>query len=96
MLTISAIAFIKAPTNARLPMQWGVDDQVSWSLPIKWAVLFMPIFTALIIAFVLFMIKGEAIPESGEVFTALIVCVPPILIHFGHMFFAVRQLNKSR
>ncbi len=101
MLVVSAIAFAKAPKGSRLPMQWDLGGQVGWSAPAKWAVLIIPalaVFTFGLIGAVglLFEDESNSVPALVHTIAALIVGVTFILMHIGHLYFALRHVRKSQ
>lgn len=103
MLVVSAIAFAKVPKNSRLPMQWNFGGQVNWSAPAKWAVLIIPALAVLTVgalglAGALGLLLDEnsnSAPALVHTLAALIICVTFILIHIGHLYFAVRHVRKG-
>ena len=96
MVLISVIALIKAPKDADLPMQWGIDGKVGWTAKPKLAVTVVPLVAipCLAIAPIMAMMMPN-IPDGIHMFTALGIGVPLVLIHAGHMYFAIRSVKKA-
>lgn len=88
MLPISAFAFARRPTGSRLPMQWGLRGQVNWSAPRVLAVLFAPALAAAVIALVL------SFGDAGWI--ASIVAAVFLVAHAGHLYFALRSIERDR
>ena len=98
MLIISRSALNKAPAGSRLPMNWGWGGQVDWDAPAKWAVFIIPLITIVTFAFVFLMMVIVSIdtnePEWIHPAIAGILCPLFMLIHVGHLYFALRHVNK--
>ncbi len=97
MLVVSAIAFAKVPKGSRLPMQWGFGGQVNWSAPAKWAVLIIPALAVLTVGALGLLLdeNSNSAPALVHTLAALIISVTFILIHIGHLYFAVRHVRKG-
>ncbi|WP_371397786.1 hypothetical protein [Fretibacter rubidus] len=101
MVIISAFAYFKAPEGAKLPMQWGLDKSVNWRAPKLWAVMFTPLLAAIMLSVFSVLIMKD--PEVTSDPTALSVVKAStyfmaglfVVIHAGHMYFALRDVNRG-
>ena len=87
MIVLSIAAFLLVPRGARVPMQWGVTGKPTWTLAPGFAVLFVPLFAAAVLA-ALSLLNSAArasLPSLAMLF---------LLIHAVHLFFAVRYARR--
>ncbi len=96
MLIISVIAYIKAPKEADLPMQWGLNGQVNWTMKPKYGVLIVPLLALICLCIPIAMdLALPEIPKGIHMFSALVIGLPLIVIHAGHMYFALKSVTKN-
>ena len=97
MLIISAVAYSKAPKDTMLPMQWGTGRQINWSAPAKWAVLIIPALAAVTIGITVLILaifpNDDSITASLHTTVAIIICLPLLLLHLGHMYFSLSHVK---
>ncbi|MEQ1755679.1 MAG: DUF1648 domain-containing protein [Micropepsaceae bacterium] len=94
MLAISLIAYLIFPKDARVPMQWGLTGQPTWTAPKAAAVLFVPVLT--LAAMSLAIIPLFADSEHQRLVSALpSIAMLFLLIHILHLCLAQWHFNAS-
>ena len=93
MFLVSALAFAQVPSDARLPMQWGIRGQVTWRAPRAVALLFAPVLAVLILGF----ITGVAGPRAQQLNALTIgIAVVFVVAHALYVYFALRDVQEGR
>ena len=71
----------------RLPMQWWLNGEVTWTAPRKFALAFLPALTIGVLGFFVFL-ANAAKPRAGQEWLLV-----PSLIFLGGMFLAIQLLH---
>ena len=90
VLIITVLAYragTRFHSEARLPMQWGLNGAVNWSAPRRLALAFMPILAAGLLGFVT-ILSLTVPPRAGQE-----RLVFPILVGMGVALVALQQLH---
>ena len=87
LVAISLWALTRLPEGAAVPMSWGADGRVTWTLPKIIGVWFTPLVALGIAAATL--LRGRRTRYAKV--TAVIAPVVLVFIHFLHMVMAVAQ-----
>lgn len=102
MALISVVAYLKTPAGAKLPMQWGLDRQVTWRAPKLWAVMAIPALAAILL--VLYSVLIARVPDVVTDPTTYAIVKASmyimaglfVIIHAAHMYFAVKDVGKIK
>lgn len=99
MLAISALAYIKAPAGAKLPMQWGLDGTVNWRAHKIWAVLIFPITltlcNGLLISLEAVFNVDDPMAETVIIGVAGFQAALMLVLHIGYLYFALRDVRRN-
>jgi len=96
LILLSIVARLSLPSNARVPMQWGVGGTPTWFASPGVAVGFVPTFAcvvfAVILAPVVFANSGVSRAVPTEILS--VIAVVFLVTHSLHLWFAVRHVRR--
>lgn len=84
---LAARANVKFSNERQLPMQWGLDREVTWYAPRRFALASVPGLAICVFAFYV-VLSFTSKPRPGDEYLVL-----PILILLGSVFIAVQLLH---
>jgi hypothetical protein len=93
---MAALAFVswrfytRAPIGSHAPMQWGFDGKPTWRAPRLVAALFTPTLAALVLAA---SAMTKDVGDPGVLAVVAAVALVFVVIHAGHLHFALRDVN---
>ena len=90
LAVLSFIANARFGALARIPMQWGLNGQPSWSAPRKPALCFTPILGTLVLSGLAFSIGNTQLGVDAVVLAAL----PIIAAHLLHLWLVGKSLPR--
>jgi hypothetical protein len=92
LIALSAVAALLFPKGAKVPMQWGINGNPTWTAPVGIAVAFTPMIAAVVFAVTLGLSYGKAQSPIDRILALQVVVF--VLAHIGHLYFALRHFRS--
>lgn len=92
LVLLSVSADVRFRDRARLPMQWRLSGEVSWSAPRRLALAFIPLLAALVLLVAVVLLR-RAGPETaqGGAWAVAFIAAAFVAVHLLHLWMIGRR-----